>query len=333
MEVVPLTVKTDPTQAMNTVGLPSPPPQKQEDEANDLQLDRDATYISASLEISGKSDMLSPKPSFKSKSLDQLNVITSLNYHESHTRSISFNNITFIDHDGIISSGVASSTNIEFHRTSFDRNASLSMISNQDNSTTSPPVLIAPSMCDIDKLDDQINLNDRSETTGDSTSIDNLLNNHSQNGLDYTPTMMNPDNTQNFNMFSASNRSSSPISFSDINYQNSELSSQDLYAPPDNNDIDYMLTERDHFRISDDEDIDNGNSDFNCSRDLLIHPCQTDEDGIDQLYEQVRGNDLSNKSHKPPPPPKPKNIKVTRNYVFQYPTLLSPDDDDSSIIQ
>jgi hypothetical protein len=299
-EAPPLTIKVaDPTQAMNTVGLPSPPPQKQEEEVNDLNLDRDSTYISASLEISGKSDMLSPKPSFKSKSLDQLNVITSLNYQENNTRSISFNNITFIDHDGVFASTVASSTNIEYHRTSLDRNASLSMTSNPDDSI-SAPVLVAPS---------------------DSPSIDNLLNNHSQNEL---------DNTANFNMFSNTNRSSSPISFSDINYQNSELSSQDLYAPADNTDMDYMLAERDHFRISDDEDIDNGNSDFNCSRDLLIHPCQTDEDGIDQLYEQVRGNDLKSK---PPPPPKPKNIKVTRNYVFQYPTLLSPDDDDSSIIQ
>lgn len=321
--MAPLTVKvSDPTHAMNTVGLPSPPPQKQEEEVNDLNLDRDATYISASLEISGKSDVLSPKPPFKSKSLDQLNVITSLNYHESHARSISFNNITFIDHEGAFASEVTSSTNIDY-RTPLDRNASLSMTSNPDDSI-SAPVLIAPSMCDIDQIDDQDKLNPTRETTCDSTSIDNLLNNHSQNGL---------DNTANFNLFTGTNRSSSPISFSDINYQNSELSSQDLYAPADNTDMDYMLAERDHFRISDDDDIDNGNSDFNCSRDLLIHPCQTDEDGIDQLYEQVRGNDLSNKSNKPPPPPKPKNIKVTRNYVFQYPTLLSPEDDDSSIIQ
>lgn len=291
---------------------------------NDLNLDRDATYISASLEISGKSNTtLSPKPSFKSKSLDQLNVINSLTYHENHTRSISFNNITFIDHDGVFASAVASSTNIEYHRTSLDRNASLSMTSNPDDST-SAPVLVAPSLCDIDQIDDQLKLNPTRETTCESLSIDHMLNNTSQNEL---------DNTANFNLFSNTNRSSSPISFSDINYQNSELSSQDLYAPADNTDMDYMLAERDHFRISDDEDIDNGNSDFNCSRDLLIHPCQTDEDGIDQLYEQVRGNDLSNKSNKPPPPPKPKHIKVTRNYVFQYPTLLSPDDDDSSIIQ
>lgn len=298
---------------MNTVGLPSPP--KQEDE-NELHLDLDATYISAPLEISGKSQTLPPtKPAFKSKSLDHLNVISSVNYQESHTRSISFNNITFIDHEVLSSSVIASSTNMEYRQET--------ELNTED--TTSPPILVAPSLCDIDQIDDQ---SESFQVNNSSQNMDNLLNNHSS-PLDYSTTIINPDNTANFSMIE---RNSSPTGFSDINYQNSELSSQDLYAPADI-DLNYMLAERDHFRISDDEDDDNGNNDFNCSRDLLIHPCQSEDDVIDQLYDHVRGNnDLSLKSVKPPPPPKPKNIKVTRHYVFQLsPTdqLLSPDDDSS----
>jgi hypothetical protein len=96
----------------------------------------------------------------------------------------------------------------------------------------------------------------------------------------------------------------------------------------------FILAERDNlnFGISDDdEDDDNANHEFNCSSDFLIHPQQSDEDGIDQLYQQVRGPEPPVKK-KPAPLPKPKNLKITRNYIFQNTGLTSPTEDESSIM-
>lgn len=316
---------------MNTVGLPSPP---KHETPNELNLDLNETYISAALEISGKSLIDSPKPVFKSKSLDHLNVMASYNYHETHARSISFNNISYIDQCILLPTSEAASST-----TSYQHRMTSSMLMNRDESNS--PILVAPSMCDIDDLEHRSNFTVSNDTVDDS-SLDDLLNNHTieSNGLD--PIFLNPDNTPNFSIFTeSSHRNSSPTNFSDINYQNSELSqgaesfqSQDLYAPADN-DLNFILAEQDNLNFSISDDEDNGNGGFNCSSDLLIHPHQSDEDGIDQLYEQVRGNDFPAPKTKPPPPPKPKNIKVTRNYIFHHPTLLSPggSPDDSSINQ
>jgi hypothetical protein len=139
---------------------------------------------------------------------------------------------------------------------------------------------------------------------------------------------LNPDNTPNFsNIFNNSslssnnrhllrNMTSSPTAFSEINYQNSEISirSQDFYAPQPDNDLNIILAAQDHFNfeISDIEDENDLDEAYNCSRDYLLCPQEDDNAGeattdctsveqddllnesqssIDELYQQIKRND------------------------------------------
>jgi hypothetical protein len=140
---------------------------------------------------------------------------------------------------------------------------------------------------------------------------------------------LHPANTPNYsNIFNASPlsatqrhqlpRSSSPTAYSDINYQNSEISirSQDFYAPQPDNMLNIILAAQCHFNFEISDIEDENDLDEAYSRDYLRCPqdeeasaegattdgTSVDEDGdllnesqssIDELYQQIKRNDLA----------------------------------------
>lgn len=349
-----------PIEAMNTVGLPETEVEKTEEEK--LQLKPEEEYISAPLEISDRSffEVKKGEPpiqqeevqnelqkcSFKSKSLDNLDTSTS-SHHDTQIRSISFNNITSADQDMFIVMAPSTSTKEDYN----PQHMTSSLMINHESQS---PILISPSMCDIGDEDaysrsmiddDEMESNFTASNDTVNESNDDLLNSTTNaSNLECTPIFLNPDNTPNFSIFNSSNlydSAPSPTNFSDINYQNSELSirSQDLYAPQLDNDLNMIMAEREkfHFNISDDEEAaENGDDTFNDSCDYLIQPeaaangitrevegeendnekenlLKDSQTSIDELYEQIKRK----ASMRPPIAPKPSHVKLNRNFIFK----------------
>jgi hypothetical protein len=295
----------------NTVGLP---PVEYKTVEEDLQLRPEEEYISPVLEISNRSfneiadveDESFGNQLFdvKSKSRSMDNLDTNNSSHETHIRSISYNNLTAADHDLLLP---------------VTKNMTSSLMMNRESQS---PILISPSLCDIDDYIDDA----ESNYTVSNDSQDDLLNRNSKS--DCTPIFLNPDNTPNFSIFNES--APSPTNFSEINYQNSELSirSQDLYAPQEQELP--LMAEALNFDISDEED--DTEDTFNDSRDFLIphsnneefipDPDNTKESenlskgsqlSIDEIYEQIK----SKPTTRPPILPKP-NVKFPKNrHIFR----------------
>lgn len=269
---------------MNTVGLPSPPPASEILEGNlegmskilvsePLLFDKDEEYISAPLEISTREFyQIHKKTKNRSKSMDHLDVLN-LSYHETletHTKSISFNNISTLP---IIKDPIPTSSKLStYQQQLLDRHMTSSLMMNRDDS----PILVAPSLCDIGS--DEEGFDDFSNCTESmNESRDDLMD---QDASQLDQIFLNPDNTPNFSIFNSSSfydpnsqrlTANFSSTFSDINYQNSELSvrSQDFYAPQPEPSENLELAEHDDtFNISDVDDDDY----LNASGDFLLAP-------------------------------------------------------------
>lgn len=298
--------------AMNTIGLPEVSVASHSKGMCDdliLNLDKDDEYISPSLELSDhpvrqivhhnhESPFTSLPYKIISKSCEYLGGASGCDdddhrYLETQTKSISCNNLHTENFQGILmNDGEINQGAMAMAR-----------------SLQSSPILFSPSLCDITDL----------PSPTSSIKKQQMLHHDTDDHITL-------DNTPNFSLFNStlssvgngrSMMTSSPTNFSDINYQNSEISirSQDLYAPQPDNDLNIILAARDslHFEISDLEDEIDLDEAYNCSRDYLLRPNEEEEDddeeddrhgnheeqdllnesqsSIDELYQQIKRND------------------------------------------
>ncbi|XP_055842977.1 adhesion G protein-coupled receptor A3 [Episyrphus balteatus] len=315
-----------PIDAMNTIGLPSveAPPLVESSvdtlntssEENTLDLDKNETYVSESIQIAdrayytGDDAPIRISHSKKSKSMLSLNAETShlnggsgrkrfVNYSKNHVRSISCSNLSQIG-DEFLGSNISNPVPI---RTIAENRPGLSS-----------PILFSPSLCEINDLPSP---QDRRKplvvADDESISLEDAL---SEVAVYSQGSNVNSDS---LNMFALSIRrtfASSPACESDLNYQNSELSirSHGLYAPQPDNDLNLTLTGDVYYPYQSSEvsEIDEADNDFDeendfddfnsCSNDCLL-PSETAEQdhnrshaSLDELYEQITRRSISHTS-------------------------------------
>lgn len=309
-----------PIKAMNTIGLPSVSVSDLDDmdhndssrcdESDLLLLDPNEEYISTPLEISSQpQDFVFPLRKIKSLNNVAPNDDFPVSSLECQTRSISCTNMCLFG---------APSTQ------------GLPATINEAYPASSSPVLISPSLCDINEMVQPI-LSPQEVKPSTSNGIVQSFQNR-RILLESTPA--GSENSLYFERNGMRNFTSSPTSESDINYQNSELSIRShqlypdndlnmtltgdssqyfMYQPSELSDFDFDDEYNGHLRSRAEERL-LGSGGNTAGRRTAIAPTESDiendetedilndsQSSIDELYQQItRGSVRKAPTHRPP---------------------------------